>query len=150
MSFGLSDWIYWHLIHTARDYRQYSAIANLHTLQFAVTRALRFSVFTSRIMATVLYQSHCHFKSQMKSSFHSLTHFLPLICSYQFWRLDSIQFLCSQAHISAGWRLETRLDLTRLLFSTLCCWTLLYNHFARTTQKTESLLLRKCVDWSVS
>jgi hypothetical protein len=36
----------------ARDYRQYSAIADLHTLQFAVTHALGFSVFTSRILAT--------------------------------------------------------------------------------------------------
>jgi hypothetical protein len=32
----------------------YSAIADLHTLQFTVTRALGFSVFTSRILATDL------------------------------------------------------------------------------------------------
>jgi hypothetical protein len=32
----------------------YSAIVNLHTLQFTVTHALRFSVFTSRILATDL------------------------------------------------------------------------------------------------
>jgi hypothetical protein len=32
----------------------------------------------------------------------------------------------------------------------LCCWTLLYNHFARTTQKTKPLLLRRCVYWSVA
>jgi hypothetical protein len=36
------------------DCRQYSAIADLHTLQFAVTHALGFSVFTSRIPATDL------------------------------------------------------------------------------------------------
>jgi hypothetical protein len=30
----------------------YSAIADLHTLQFTVTHALGFSVFTSRILAT--------------------------------------------------------------------------------------------------
>jgi hypothetical protein len=30
----------------------YSAIADLHTLQFTVTHALLFSVFTSRILAT--------------------------------------------------------------------------------------------------
>jgi hypothetical protein len=35
--FGLDDWIYWHIIRTARDYRQYSAIALLHILQFRVT-----------------------------------------------------------------------------------------------------------------
>jgi hypothetical protein len=50
----------------------------------------------------------------MKSSFHSLIPFLPLFCNCHFRRLGSIQFLCSQAHILAGLRLETRL-------STLCC-----------------------------
>jgi hypothetical protein len=29
-------------IHTTRDYKQYSAIADLHTLQFTVTHALGF------------------------------------------------------------------------------------------------------------
>jgi hypothetical protein len=52
--FGLDDWIYWHLIRTTWDYTQYSAIADLHTLQFTVTHALGFSVFTSRILATDL------------------------------------------------------------------------------------------------
>jgi hypothetical protein len=61
--FGLDDWIYCTLyIHTTRDYRQCSAIADLHTLQFTVTHALGFSVFTSRILAT-----GCHFKSHMES-----------------------------------------------------------------------------------
>jgi hypothetical protein len=32
--------------------RNYSAIADLHTLQFTITHALGFSVFTSRILAT--------------------------------------------------------------------------------------------------
>jgi hypothetical protein len=32
----------------------YSAIADLHTLQFTVTHALGFSVFTNRILATDL------------------------------------------------------------------------------------------------
>jgi hypothetical protein len=68
----------------------------------------------------------------MKSSFNSLIPFLPLFCNCQFRRLDSIQFLCSHAHISAGWRLETR-------NSTLFNWTFLYNSFARTTQKTQPL-----------
>jgi hypothetical protein len=51
---GLDDWFYWHLIHTARNYRQCSTIAILHTLQFTVTHALGSSVFTSRILATDL------------------------------------------------------------------------------------------------
>jgi hypothetical protein len=51
-SSGFDDWIYWHLIHTARDYRQYRAIADLRNLQFTITHALGFSVFTSRILST--------------------------------------------------------------------------------------------------
>jgi hypothetical protein len=64
-------------------------------------------VFTSRILATG--QSQCNFKSHMKSSCHSLIPFLPLFCSCQFRRLDSIQYLGSEVHILAGWCLETRL-----------------------------------------
>jgi hypothetical protein len=46
------------------------------------------------------------------------------------------------AHSLAGWRLETRL--------TLLNWTLLYNHFARTTQKTtyyyeDVFAARRCI-----
>jgi hypothetical protein len=67
----------------------------------------------------------------MKSSLRLLIPFLLLFCNGQFRRLDSIQFLCSQAHILAGWRLETQLILLY--------WTFLYNHFARTTQKTQPL-----------
>jgi hypothetical protein len=40
------------LIHSTRNYKSYSAIAVLHTLQFTVTHALLFSVFTSRNLAT--------------------------------------------------------------------------------------------------
>jgi hypothetical protein len=115
----------------------YSAIADLRTLQFTVTHALRFSVFTSRILATDFSQSHCNFESHMKSYLRRLSSF----CSCQFRRLDSIQFLCSEAHIPAGWRLETRL--------TLLNWTLLYNKFAQTTQKTQHMLLRRRVYWSM-
>jgi hypothetical protein len=49
----------------------------------------------------------------MKSSSHSLISFLQLFYSCQFRRLDSIQFLCYQAHILAGWRFETQHDSTR-------------------------------------
>jgi hypothetical protein len=101
--------------HTTGDYRQYSAIAVLHTFQLSVTHALGFPVLTSRILATDFEQSHCRFKSQMKSSCHSPITFLLLFCRCQFRRLDSIQILCSQAHILAGWRLETR--LYSILFS---------------------------------
>jgi hypothetical protein len=40
------------LVHSTRNYKQYSAIADLHILQFTVRDTLGFSVFTSRILAT--------------------------------------------------------------------------------------------------
>jgi hypothetical protein len=39
-------------IHPTRNYKWYSAISDLHTLQFTVTRILSFSFFTSRILGT--------------------------------------------------------------------------------------------------
>jgi hypothetical protein len=56
----------------------YSAIAILHTFQLTVPHALGFSVFTGRILASDLSQSHCHFNSHMLYSWHSLIPFLPL------------------------------------------------------------------------
>jgi hypothetical protein len=69
-------------IHTTPDYRQYSAIAILHIFQFTVTHALGFSVFISRILATDLSQSHCNFKSHMKTSLHSLIHVLIFLLNH--------------------------------------------------------------------
>jgi hypothetical protein len=102
---------------------QYRASAVLHPLQFTVSHALGFSVFTSRILATDLQQSHCNFKSHVKFS-----------CHYSA-AANSIQFLCSHAHILAGWRLETR------LFTSLngLSRSFLYNYFAWTTWKTQPL-----------
>jgi hypothetical protein len=75
--FVLDDWIYCTLyIHTVRDYKQYSAIAVLHTLQVTVTHVLGFSVFISRILATDLSQS---VTSNMKSSCHRLILLLPFL-----------------------------------------------------------------------
>jgi hypothetical protein len=93
----------------------------------------------------------------MKSSFHNWILFLPLFCNFQFRRLDSIQFLCSQAHIPAGWRPRTRLfssvstvysatHSTRLLlYSNWSCLLTVsfYKPSARTTQKTRPLLLTR-------
>jgi hypothetical protein len=67
----------------------------------------------------------------MKPSVYILILFLPWFYKCQLRRLDSIQFLCSKAHIPPGWHAETRL--------TLLSWTLLNNHFARTTQETQPL-----------
>jgi hypothetical protein len=45
-----------HLYTPLKTTSNYSAIADLHTLQFTVTHTLGFSVFTSRILATDLTQ----------------------------------------------------------------------------------------------
>jgi hypothetical protein len=66
--FGLDDWIYCTLY-----------AVDLHTSQFTVAHALGFSVFTSRLLATDLSQSHCNFKSYMKPSLHRLIPFLARI-----------------------------------------------------------------------
>jgi hypothetical protein len=66
-------------IYKVRDYRKYSAIAIQHTFRFNVTHALGFSVFTSRILATDISQSHCNFKSYVKSSCRRLISFLAII-----------------------------------------------------------------------
>jgi hypothetical protein len=125
---GLDDWIYCTLyIHTVRDYRHYSAIAILHTLQFTVTHALGFSFFTSRILATNLSQSRCHLNSHMKSSLQRLIPFLPFLLNHL--RLPSP---------------ERDPILFRLLFCTpsRLLTVPFYNPLARTTQKTPSSIVK--------
>jgi hypothetical protein len=118
----------------------YSVIAVLHILQFTVTHVLGFQVFTSRILATDLSQSHCHFKSHLKSSFDGLISFLPLFCNCQFRKLDSVSsILFSQGR-------EIRLDSTTFYADTASFWTLLYNH----AENTSSLLLGRGVYGAVA
>jgi hypothetical protein len=140
---GFCSWLDWMI--------GFIAIAVLHTFQFTVTHALGFSVFTSRILATELQQSRCHFKSQMESSLHSLIPFLPSFFNCQFRRLDSIQF---QAHIPAGWRPETRPFTpdycSMLLLCSVASSMSFYNPSARATQKTQPSLSMRRVYWSVS
>jgi hypothetical protein len=71
----------------------------------------------------------------MTSSCQSLILFLPLFYYWHFRRLDSVQFLSSLAHIPAGWRLETWLDSTTVLY----CLTFSYNDSARNTHRKHSL-----------
>jgi hypothetical protein len=91
--FGLDDWIYWHRVHTTENYRQCSAIADLHNLQFTVTHTLGFSVLTSRILATDLLQSRCYFESRMKppNSIRAIILQLPIPKT----RLNSVPLLPS-------------------------------------------------------
>jgi hypothetical protein len=65
------DWIIGFIalyIFATRDYRQYSAIPDLHILEFTVAYAVAFSDFTKLTLATDLSQYHYRFKSHMKSS----------------------------------------------------------------------------------
>jgi hypothetical protein len=76
--------------------------------------------------------SLCHFISHVKSSFHRLIPFLPFLLSHLRLLTLSIPSPAVPKHILwlAG---ISKLD------SVLLNWTLLYNHFARTTQKTQPL-----------
>jgi hypothetical protein len=137
---GVLDWMIGFIARytfTARDYRQLQRYR--WSTYFTVHRYAR-----TRILS--LHKSYpgngCDFKSHMKSSFHGLTPFLPLFCSCQFRILGWVQFINPQAHIPAGWRPETRLFTSPLFYSALCLQRLLYNHFSRTTQNTQPLLLR--------
>jgi hypothetical protein len=96
---------------TTGDYRQYSAIADLHILQFIVTHALGFSVLTNHILATDLSQSHCNFKTLMKSSSPSIVPFLPLFFNCH---LNSIPS-SSSGRLASPNRLYCRLDYCSIL-----------------------------------
>jgi hypothetical protein len=110
----------------------YSAVTHLHTLQFTDTHVVGFSVFTSRILATdfiTISLSH----QITYEVFFSQPNSLLAISSQSSSTADSLSCIsrCSQAHILAGWRLETQLSLLN--------WNHLYNHFASTTQKLQPL-----------
>jgi hypothetical protein len=116
------------LIHSHNSGLQYCAIGNLHTFQLTVTHALGFSVFTSRILATYLSQSHCNFNSHMKSS----------------WQSNSILAIFAAANSE---------DSARLLSTTVVysCYSVSttpvlpntsYNHIARTPRKTPSTIVK--------
>jgi hypothetical protein len=106
----MDDWINCTLyIHITRDYRQYSAIAILHTLQFTVAHALRFSGFTSRILATDFTTVSLSLQITHKVFFSQPSSFLAIILRLQ---------------IPQTWlRLASRNSTLhfRLLISTLLC-----------------------------
>jgi hypothetical protein len=58
------------------------AIADLYTFQFTVAHELGFTILTSRILATDLSQSHCHFNSHVKSTLHRRIPFLPFLLNH--------------------------------------------------------------------
>jgi hypothetical protein len=114
-----------------RNCRQlYSAIADLHTLRFTVTHSLGFSVFTSRILATDFITASLSLQITHEIFFAKPNSFLAIILQLPIpkSRLSSIPMFSS----SYPGRLASR-------NSTLFSWSLLYNHFARTTHKTQPL-----------
>jgi hypothetical protein len=90
---GSDDCIYCTFTFTTRDYRQCSAVSDVNTLEFTVTHALEFSVFTSRILATDFNTVSLSLQSTHQVFFSQP--FQPLFCRWRFRRLDSIQFLCT-------------------------------------------------------
>jgi hypothetical protein len=146
--FGLDYRIYRALyIHTTWNYRQYSyiSIVDIHTLQITITRALGFSVFTSRTLTTDLSQSHCHFKTHIKSSSQSLVHFLPIFCNCKFRRFCVVQFIISR-QVGVP-KLGSSLHWTTLLLSTTLSTSshllamFFNNRSAGATQKTQPMFL---------
>jgi hypothetical protein len=86
----------------------------ISTFYSSLLHPLVFLVFTSRILATDLYQSHCHFKSRMKSSLHSLISLLPLFPITFDCRLS--QF--SPATANSGTRLNSNSNQSHSYFTT--------------------------------
>jgi hypothetical protein len=118
---GFGDWIYCTLCtNTTRDYRQYGAVAILHTFQLTVTHPLGFSVFTSRIVATDLSQSHC-----------TWTHTWSLLVTVY---LLSCYFfsITVDNHLQNSTQFSRTTQFERPSLS-------LYSPSARTTQKTQPL-----------
>jgi hypothetical protein len=132
----LDDWIYWLLIHTTRNYRQYRGIADLHTLQFTVTHALGFSVFTSRILVTDFITASLSLQITHEVFLSLPNYFLAIILQLPIskTRLNSNPLLPS----SYPDRLASRNSNFQSTAPLPC---LLYNYFERTTQKTQPLLL---------
>jgi hypothetical protein len=104
-------WIGWSDILTPRNYRQYNAITDRHTLKFTVTHAIGFSVFTSHILTT---------------DFNSLT-----VTSNQTFFIPPNSFLTITLQLSTL--------LPKLIFRRLQTRLFSAHYFARTRQKTQSL-----------
>jgi hypothetical protein len=110
---GLDDWIYWHLIHTTRDYRHLQLYR--WCTHFTVHRyALGFSVFTSRILAMSRQITHEVFFSQpdsflaISSQSHSTAIFRTRPISWQHpTQMNSSSTELSQLLITTNYSLGT-------------------------------------------
>jgi hypothetical protein len=82
MGFGSDHWIYCSLYTDSSELQAIQRYRYSTHFQFTVAQALGFSVFTTRILATDLSQSHCNLKSHMMSSLHRLIPFLPFLLNH--------------------------------------------------------------------
>jgi hypothetical protein len=105
--FGLDDWIYWHLIHSTRSYRQYSAIAILH-LSSSPLHTHWGSQSSLVVSWQRIFQSHCHFKYHM-----SVLYTVWFISCHS--RLSSSPLLPSSYPEGLASRNSNRLDYCSLL-----------------------------------
>jgi hypothetical protein len=114
----------------------YSVIVDLHTLPFTVTHALQFSMFTSRILATDFITVSLSHQITHGVLFSQPNYFLAIILQMP------TQFNSKHTSWQAGVS-NTTLFSTRFASSVS-----FYNSSARTTQKTQPLLLTRRVYWS--
>jgi hypothetical protein len=123
---------------TTRDWRQYGAIADLHTLQFTLTHALEFSVFSNRILAMDFTTVSLSLQTTHEV-FLQPNSFLAIIVRLPFSKtqLNSIPLLPS----SYPDRLASQ-NLT--LHSMLLNWILPHNHFTQTPGGTPSSIVPYC------
>jgi hypothetical protein len=163
------DWIYWHLIQTARYYRQLQHYtADLYTSQFTVTPIecpQSSTVSTIRFLATdsntgditVSLNQTLHIAHVKSPRYSRSFNYIEL-----HWIILMPPFLCSQAHILTGWRLEAQLARCHFIstifdchhkrlpqFFFLAAWDPRYIASGRPPQKTpfpnNSSLLCRCV-----
>jgi hypothetical protein len=95
----------------------YSAIADLHTLQFTAAKHIWVLNLHSPLVVSWqrIYQSRCNFKSHVKSFLYNLIPVLPLFCNYQ---LNSIPLLRSSYPGRLASRNSTQFFATELFFIT--------------------------------
>jgi hypothetical protein len=115
------DWMFGFitLIHSTRNYKYYSAIANHSTLQFTATNTSicsllqpSLSVSLQRILTQELTVSLSYtLKISLYYSTHKVFSSQKTFNTTELHSIILMQLLCSQAHIVAGRRLETQLSI---------------------------------------
>jgi hypothetical protein len=108
-----------------------TALSLFYTLSSSPLHALGFSGLTSRIQATDLAQSHCNFKSHMKSPVHSLIPFLQFL-----------QLPIPKTRFDSTTLYHCFIRLLLCFYSYCCILLLLYFYFTSTATVVYSVVLR--------